>query len=37
MSAIGWQAAYIVPGIVAVATGVAYLIYLRLRPKKKIQ
>ncbi len=36
MSAIGWQAAYIVPGIVAVATGVAYLIYLRLRPKNTI-
>jgi MFS family permease len=33
MSAISWQAAFIVPGVVAMVTGVAYVAYLRWRPK----
>ncbi len=33
---ISWQAAFIVPGIIAVVTGVAYVIYLRLRPEDTI-
>jgi MFS family permease len=36
MSSIGWQAAFIVPGIVAIVTGILYVVYLALRPKDSI-
>ncbi len=36
MDSISWQAAFIVPGIVGVVTGILYVVYLSLRPKETI-
>lgn len=36
MESISWQAAFIVPGIVGVVTGILYVIYLGLRPTDTI-
>ena len=36
MSSMSWQAAFIVPGIVGVVTGILYVVYLAVRPKNTI-
>ena len=37
MQAISWHASFILPGIVAIVTGIAYTVYLRLRPAAERQ